>query len=77
MLRDQWGLSQAFAEHVKATADNYFGRELWDSFSWHERDAVIIGWVWAAEAAVSSFGSVAGTWNPPREGRFWGDTPPP
>jgi hypothetical protein len=77
MLRDQWGLSQAFAEHVKATADNYFGRELWDSFSWHERDAVIIGWVWAAEAAVSSFGSVAGIWNPPREGGFWGDTPPP
>jgi hypothetical protein len=76
MLRDQWGLDQRFAEHVKATADDVFAAELWSTYEWHERDPLLTGWIWAADAAVSRWGSVESPWRPPPPGRFWGSEVP-
>ena len=78
MLRDQWGLPEAFALDIKNVADDRFGAALYDAYSWWELtlDPLLIPWLEAAELAVRQFGDVSEPWHPPREGAFFGSAEP-
>ena len=76
MVRDQWGTGQGFADDVKGAADDRFGDEVFDAYSWWQLDTFTWLWLEGAEVAVSNFGSVDAPWSPPAEGDFYGGITP-